>query len=71
MALSAAVKVNFFMPIEQIADKIRNTCPDDAVKLYEIAMRNARKYASRATSGAEGLAMAHEVRVLESKVKKF
>lgn len=71
MALSAAAKVNLFMPIEAIADKIRNTHPDDAVRLYEIALGNARKYAGGATSGAEGLGMSHEVRILENKVKKF
>lgn len=69
MALSAAAKVNLFIPIETIADKFCNTRPDDTVKLYKIAISNARKFASRVTCGAEDLAMVHEVRVPECRVK--
>ncbi len=70
LALFLGNEVTMFTPIESIADHILKKRPQDAQKLYAVALAHARTYASWATSGGEGLSRMEDVHALEAKLKR-
>jgi hypothetical protein len=67
-ALALTATATRYSPVDTIADRIARRRPEDALRLYELALAGAREVAAGATSGAEGSVRMGQVRRLEKKV---